>query len=391
MNYLVENMTRAPSQVLVRSASTFGEEAAKVLGKIIEESLKNCTNDITTCIKDCTTIVSKKLGKSVSGFGQTFKETGIEGFTEWGIGIERAFYHLGQKLETGLYNASGRVVSGMQETVDKSVDRVDEAVRDGTRHVSDHLLMKQVPAWKSEFQRELNIVLGCAVLICASLFIWSMCTLLSLLFVGGGGGGGGNNAYYAHYPYTASSSRSNGVELNGTSSTSSPDSTQRFPVVVPFVSPLSFVFNALFCVVFASLIGYALYIWDNKSKVVAAKSSDSSVSNEENGRGGDSTRKPNERSLTPSTNDISRILENPKVLLFIVGSIGFFAGTIGQQITSQFNSFLLLVLLVLVATIVYQAFTFQVSYQVFKWFKKFQQFREWEKQQQQSKASTANQ
>mgnify|MGYP001044188656 CR=1 FL=1 len=215
MNFLVENMTRAPSQVLVRSASSLGEEAAKVLGKIIEESLKNCTSDITACIKDCTTIFSNKVSKSVSGFGQVFKETGVEGFTEWGIGIERAFYHLGQKIETGLYNSSGRMMSDVRSVVHETVDQLDRSVRDGSQYVTDHLMMRQVSRWRREFHRELMVVTVFMFIICLSIFLYCLYPLLSLLLYGGGagayaggatggatGGGATHIHYYHHYYYS---------------------------------------------------------------------------------------------------------------------------------------------------------------------------------------------
>jgi hypothetical protein len=52
MDYVFDALARVPSQVLVKSSSSFGEEAAKVIGVYVEESLKNATDDITSTGKE---------------------------------------------------------------------------------------------------------------------------------------------------------------------------------------------------------------------------------------------------------------------------------------------------------------------------------------------------
>lgn len=77
MDYIVDTLTKAPSQVLVKSASTFGEEAAKIIGGYIDESAKNVSDDVCTAVRDGASELSSTLKGSLSGFMDKFKETGI--------------------------------------------------------------------------------------------------------------------------------------------------------------------------------------------------------------------------------------------------------------------------------------------------------------------------
>lgn len=77
MDYLVDTLTRAPSQVLVKSATQFGEEAAKILGSHVEETVKCVSDDVNDTIRTTARDLSSQLAESVSGFQDKFKETGL--------------------------------------------------------------------------------------------------------------------------------------------------------------------------------------------------------------------------------------------------------------------------------------------------------------------------
>ncbi|KAF0984047.1 hypothetical protein FDP41_007962 [Naegleria fowleri] len=173
MEYVLEALTRAPSQVLVKSASQFGEEAAKVLGACIEESLKNCTDDITTSIRENINSSGKKMSKEMDKYSQVLKETVVEGFAEWGIGIERAFYHLGHKLENGLNNTANRLAVQLDQSVDQNMSRIDSTIRDSITVITKDFMKEQIPYWRASFMRELNIILICLCVITAGVF--SLC------------------------------------------------------------------------------------------------------------------------------------------------------------------------------------------------------------------------
>jgi hypothetical protein len=359
MNYLVENMTRAPSQVLVRSASTFGEEAAKVLGKILEESLKNCTNDITQCVKESTGIASKKVGKAVQGFGQTFKETGVEGFTEWGIGIERAFYHLGQKIETGLTNSTGRFTSSVQDTIQNSLETIDGTIKQSTHHVTDSL-SQQVPAWKRLFQKELIVVLVCLVLLSLAVFMWSLSVFLSLFSAP-------STPYYYYPPQVIGK----GGEVIQSTYHNHRNATNTLGGVPPIVH----IANILIYLLFASLVGYAIYVWSTKQST-----SNSTPSTPSKTYLSPSKEHKHKRTLSPSTDEVSQILDSPKVFLLIVGCFGFFAGNVGNQLSYSFNLVLLIVILLIVVLLIYKSLAFNLIYVVYKRYKRYQEFCKWETQ-----------
>lgn len=87
MEYVVDTLAKAPSQVFIKSASSLGEEAAKVLGGIIDESITNCTDDITATVKESTDEICSTLKEAIHDFGGAFKETGIQAFNDWGYSI----------------------------------------------------------------------------------------------------------------------------------------------------------------------------------------------------------------------------------------------------------------------------------------------------------------
>lgn len=358
MNYLVENMTRAPSQIIMKSASVFGEEAAKLLGKSIDETMKNCTNDITASLKECTIIIAKKLEKSVNSFGMTFKETGIDAFTEWGIAIERAFYHLGHKVETGFYNAAGRLSASVQETLDTNIDKIGNNVRESTQNMTDNLFIKHIPMWKNQFQKELNILMASILLLCSSVFLWACCSFVSLLMPPS-----------AQSPYISYSEKQL-TALNNSEST----------VIVQRTSPpFVYLLNIILCAIFAALFGYAIYVWDNKNSDKETDITDSSIGATDSTSGVYISKQKKERTLGPSTDAISRVLNSSKTFVIGVGILGFFAGNVGHQLTSLFNPFLLLLMLSCVALLVYRAFAFRIIFEMYKIYKRYQAFREWEK------------
>lgn len=354
----MENMTRAPSQVIMKSASMFGEEAAKLLGKSIDETMKNCTNDITASLKECTIIASKKLEKSINSFGQTFKETGIDGLTEWGIAIERAFYHLGHKVETGLYNATGRASASVQETLDTNIDKISNNIREGTQNMTDNLFIKHIPMWKNQFQRELNILLACILLLCSSVFLWVCCSFVSLLMPPS-----------ALSPYIYHPEKQLAAITNAESTV----------IIQRTAPPLVYVLNTLLCAIFAAMFGYAIYVWDNKNSDKKIDASDSTSAATDSTSDSYVSKQKKERTLGPSTDAISRILNSSKTFIIGVGILGFFAGNVGHQLTSLFNPFLLLLILSCVALLAYRAFAFRIIFEMYKIYKRYQEFREWEK------------
>ncbi|KAL0487885.1 4 TM domain-containing transmembrane protein Cdc6d [Acrasis kona] len=172
MDYLVDTLTRAPSQVLVKSATTFGEEAARILGAVLEETIKNCTDDVTNTVTDNTKIITKALVKIFDRFGTAFKETGVEGFTEWGIAIERAFLHVGSKMESGLTNSSGKLVAGIRESVEDGGAVLNTTIKDSIKDVTEKFGVEQVKQAKKTFDTEIKTVIFCIVIITFGLFTW---------------------------------------------------------------------------------------------------------------------------------------------------------------------------------------------------------------------------
>jgi hypothetical protein len=172
MDYLVDTLTRAPSQVLVKSATSFGEEAAKIFGAVLEESLKNCTDDITTSIKESTSTVSKRLEKTIDKFGGAFKETGVEGFTEWGIAIERAFLHVGSRIETGLVNSSSRLAASIQNGLQETSNSLHDTIKESVIEVSERLGVEQVREAQKTFKTEITVLLSCIILVSVGAFLF---------------------------------------------------------------------------------------------------------------------------------------------------------------------------------------------------------------------------
>ncbi|KAL9644904.1 hypothetical protein ABK040_005384 [Willaertia magna] len=172
MDYLVDSLTRVPSQVLVKSATNFGEEAAKIFGTVLEESLKNMTDDITVCLKEGLNSAEKKISKELERFGQVIKETGVEGFTEWGIGIERAFYHLGHKLENGLNNATNRISSQLDVSINNNVNVIEKSLEKNVTFFTTNFLKEQTVNFKNNFVKELNIVMISLLLMAIGFFIF---------------------------------------------------------------------------------------------------------------------------------------------------------------------------------------------------------------------------
>ncbi|EFC45812.1 HMG box family protein [Naegleria gruberi] len=341
MEYLVDALTRAPTQVLVKSATQFGEDAARVLGAAIEESLKNCTEEITTSIKENLRVSGKGISKELDKFSQVFKETAVEGFTEWGIGIERAFYHLGHKLENGLNNTANRLAVQLDTSIENNLSKIDLTVRDSVDVFSKGFLKEQVPHWRNSFMRELNIVMICLLLVSIGIFILCMSWAL------------GGYQIITHI--------------------------------------LTKEFSTLCFLIFAVINGISLYIWSKSLK--EGESSNASV------------QQQSEEAATPNTKWVRNIIteqhfyykKNPQLMLIFVGCLSFLMGHLGRDVfsfssfltpssgivfqalthlTSWFHILIILILMIAITLIINKILLFQVTLKVYTLWKDWMKFRE---------------
>ena len=177
MDYLVDTLTKTPKQALLTSSKTFGEEAAKVFGSIIEESLKNATNDITTSLDTNVEKADKLIKKVAIDFGDKFEESLISSFTEWGYAIERAFVALGAKIETGIVNTAYKICSSVEDISENKIKDLTDCIDDVGTKISnsiDQFGINQVKSFKIEFYKEINIIIYSILLISISIFIFTL-------------------------------------------------------------------------------------------------------------------------------------------------------------------------------------------------------------------------
>jgi len=174
MDHVLETLTRAPSQVLTKSASSFGEEAAKVLGVFIEESLKNVTDDACKVISDGAQEFSKSFKHSMSDLGVTMKEALLDSFVEWGYSLERAFTSVGNRLENGLTNSGQSISSVFDQTLNKRLIDFNETTKMSLEKLNDNISqlgLQHIKEIKVTFKDEIRWICYGWLLISFSLFL----------------------------------------------------------------------------------------------------------------------------------------------------------------------------------------------------------------------------
>ncbi|KAG2393351.1 hypothetical protein C9374_006882 [Naegleria lovaniensis] len=356
MEYVLEALTRAPSQVLVKSATQFGEEAAKVLGACIEESLKNCTDDITTSIRENINSSGRKMSKEMDKYSQVLKETVVEGFAEWGIGIERAFYHLGHKLENGLNNTANKLAVQLDQSIDQNMNRIDSTIRDSVTVITKDFMKEQIPYWRSSFMRELNVILICLCVITAGIF--SLCMSWAL----------------------------GGYQV--------------------FIHILTQEFRTLCFLFFSILMGFSLFIWNKAlGEIKTATTSQDAVLSVATNVMNDSL-KSETKNITWMKKIISEqqkyYQSNPQFLLIIVACLGFFMGDLARdvfisafspsagtstgiiaQIFEFFSSWLYLLLIlcvmIFITIVVNKIIAFELVFKLYGIWREYLKFREFQK------------
>jgi hypothetical protein len=174
MDYVVEAITRVPSQALQKSASSFGEEAAKILGSIIEESVKSATDDVTHTIQSSTDQVCKTIKSSVVDFGIKFKDTVLDSFTEWGYSIERSFTGAGNRMENGLVNAGTKLATLLDDSLTTNTLQLTHTIEKVSKETNANLSqlgIEQMKSFKQIYQREIHYFIYGWMIMCFSVLL----------------------------------------------------------------------------------------------------------------------------------------------------------------------------------------------------------------------------
>uniref|UniRef100_A0A7S1PG89 Uncharacterized protein n=1 Tax=Percolomonas cosmopolitus TaxID=63605 RepID=A0A7S1PG89_9EUKA len=349
MNVL-DSITKTPSQVLVKSATNFGQDAAKIIGAYAEECIKNSTDDVLHEIREATEKLSETLKETLNGFGDTFHKTGVEAFTEWGIGIERAFLHLGQKLETGLTNSTNRVAYTIRDTMDETLWRLRRTITSSSSTFADAFAqfgLKHAEVYKHVFRYEIMVAMFCAVLVSVSLCIFAL---------------------------TAATK----MGLTGT-----------------FVEFVTVHFVPICFLMFAILNAYVIFASTHHNSVGGLHENIDATreANIMSGSGADDDvdsplappelslrrTKSRKRDATTSSNAAAAATkkENNLVVYAIVASIGYMGGNLSTQIFtfSSLNFLVSFVIMISVTLLAHKVFAFNVLYRIYSLYQHIQEFR----------------
>lgn len=277
----------------------------------------------------------------------------MEAFTEWGIAIERAFLHLGQKVETGISNAGNRFANALRDSVNNACSQIGTGIEDGLDRTTDAISsfgLTHADHYKRVYSRELTVLLIGFLIIAASAFLYSLAFLIAVIAGDG------------------TSSTAAGIDAV--------DGSRNGIVGAKLVSFAQLV-NIVAFMAFAALNGYIIYSWNRYVETAASITT-----------GPDNTIQEE----FEETRQISRhgqILDNPKVLFVVVGASGFVAGQIIRnlfQMTSfkdtgnLLNVFLSIAIMVLLTLFMYKVFTFNLFYRLYSLKMDISEFLEWRRQ-----------
>lgn len=98
----------------------------------------------------------------------------MEAFTEWGICIERAFIHLGQKLEVGVSNAGTRFGTGIQNAAVDIAEKLDNTIRDAGHAAATEIKdfgLKHAEHYKNVFAEEINVLKTGFMMVCSGILL----------------------------------------------------------------------------------------------------------------------------------------------------------------------------------------------------------------------------
>lgn len=173
-NVLVEAVKKAPTQTLLKSASCFGEEAAKVFGDSLASSISEMSVSLGKVVKESSTNATSNIKSSIIGFGDRFKEMGVEAFIIFGYGIERALTSCGEKIEAGFVNMGKKISASVGDAKDCLKEDTFEIIERTISNSTDKLCtigVEHARIYKRTFSTEFKLFSWSIFLISVALFL----------------------------------------------------------------------------------------------------------------------------------------------------------------------------------------------------------------------------